>query len=82
MALAENQEAGAELGVIYGHCHPEIMDILQQYKARKIQRIIVLDSGIIPINEEKVERFSQFTNLPFQRKLCTLDNFLNLIENI
>jgi len=138
-ALAENQRPGVDLKVIYGHCHPEIMDILQQYNARKIgagnclealvgpreirrlndqgkafflsagwvnswekmfalgkkdydfdfktmfgdyKRIIVLDTGIIPIDEKKVEQFRQFTNLPVRRQFVTLDYLLNLIEQM
>jgi hypothetical protein len=137
--LADNQKAGAELKVIYGHCHPEIMQILHQYKAKKLEagnclealvgpeeimrlnnegkafflsagwvnnwekmfdlgkkdfdfdfksmfggykRIIVLDTGIIPIDEEKVDRFSKFTNLPVKRQHISLDYLLNLIKNI
>jgi hypothetical protein len=138
-ALEENHKARVELKVLYGHCHPEIMQILEHYDAKKIgagncleamvgpaeirrlnqeakafflsvgwvnnwgkmfamgrrdfgfdfnamfddyKRIIVFDTGIIPIDEEKVERFSTFTKLPVERKPITLDYFLNLIETI
>lgn len=138
-ALEEAQKTGAELKVIYGHCHPEMMDILKRYGAKKIRaknclqamigpqemrridreakaffltagwannvekmfalaekdfnmdmksmfssykRIIVLDSGIIPIDEEKVQRFSTFTGLPVERRHITLDYLLNLVESI
>ncbi len=137
-ALEENKKTGTELKVLYGHCHPEIMAILEQYDAEKIQagnclealvgpeeimrlnnegtafflsagwvnnwekmfalgrkdfdfdfktmfdgykRIIVFDTGIIPIDEAKVEKFSKFTNLPVERKPITLDYFFNLIES-
>ncbi len=137
-ALDQNHKEGAELKVLYGHCHPQIMEILERYDAKKIdagncleamvgaeeimrlnqegtafflsvgwvnnwekmfalgrkdfnfdfktmfdgyQRIIVFDTGIIPIDEEKVERFSKFTKLPVERKPITLDHFFNLIEN-
>jgi hypothetical protein len=46
------------------------------------KRIIVLDTGIIPIDEEKVDRFSKFTNLPVKRQHISLDYLLNLIKNI
>ncbi len=138
-ALEEYQKTGAELRVLYGHCHPEIMEILDRYGAKKIQagncleamlgpeeimrlnnegtafflsagwvnnwekmfdlgkkdfdfdfksmfdgyrRIIVFDTGIIPIDEEKVERFSKLTKLPVERKHITLDYLLNLIKSI
>jgi hypothetical protein len=45
------------------------------------ERIIVFDTGIIPIDEAKVERFSKFTKLPVERKPITLDYFFNLIES-
>jgi hypothetical protein len=137
-ALEQNHKEGAELKVLYGHCHPQIMEILERYDAKKIdagncleamvgaeeimrlnqegtafflsvgwvnnwekmfalgkkdfnfdfktmfdgyKRIIVFDTGIIPIDEEKVERFSEFTKLPVERKPITLDYLLNLIES-
>jgi hypothetical protein len=42
-----------------------------QYK-----RIIVFDTGIIPVDEEKVRKFSAFTGLPVERRTITLDHFL------
>ena len=137
-ALDQKHKEGAELKVLYGRCHPQIMEILELYDAKKIdagncleamvgaeeimrlnqegaafflsvgwvnnwkkmfalgkkdfdfdfktmfagyQRIIVFDTGIIPIDEEKVERFSEFTKLPVERKPITLDYFFNLIES-
>ncbi|MCK4986360.1 MAG: DUF1638 domain-containing protein, partial [Desulfobacterales bacterium] len=35
-ALEENHKEGAELKVLYGHCHPQIMEILERYDAKKI----------------------------------------------
>jgi hypothetical protein len=138
-ALEENRKTGVELRVLYGHCHPEIMEILDRYGAKKIEagncleamvgpeeimrlnregtafflsvgwannwekmfalgkedfdfdfkpmfsaykRIIVFDTGIIPIDEVKVEQFSKLTNLPVVRKRITLDYLLNLIKSI
>ncbi len=138
-ALEENQKAGIELKVLYGHCHPEIMAILEKYDAKKIEagnclealvgpeeirrinnegtafflssgwvnnwekmfalgekdfnfdfksmfdgykRIIVFDTGLIPIDEEKVGRFSKLTNLPIERRHISLDYLLNLINRI
>ena len=138
-ALEQNHKAGLQIKVLYGHCHPEIRQILRRYDARKIgagncleamvgpaeirrlnqegkafflsvgwvnnwgkmfamgrrdfgfdfksmfdgyKRIIVFDTGIIPIDEEKVERFSTFTKLPVERKSITLDYFMNLVESI
>jgi hypothetical protein len=48
-----------------------------QYK-----RIIVFDTGIIPVDEEKVRKFSAFTGLPVERRTITLDHFLGLIKSI
>lgn len=130
---------GASIKVLYGHCHPDIMDILDRYKAKKIaagncleamvgpeevkrlneeatsfflsvgwvnnwekmfemgrkdfdfdfktmfdnyKRIIVFDTGVIPIDEEKVDKFSKFTGLPVERKIITLDRLLGLIKSI
>jgi hypothetical protein len=138
-ALEEAQKTGAELRVIYGHCHPDMTDILDRYGAKKIEagnciealvggeeiarldaeaktffltagwvnnvekifsagrkefnldvssmfaqykRIIVFDTGVIPIDEGKVEKFSKFTGLPVERRSITLKHLLGLIEEI
>lgn len=46
------------------------------------QRIVVLDTGIIPLDEEKMRKFSEFTRLPIERKAITLDYFLKLVQSI
>ncbi|MEK6672793.1 MAG: DUF1638 domain-containing protein [Nitrospirota bacterium] len=46
------------------------------------KRIVVLDTGIIPIDEGKILKFSEFTKLPVERKHITLDHLLRLIRNI
>lgn len=46
------------------------------------KRIVVLDTGVIPIDEDKVKKFSDFTGLPLERRTITLDRLLNLIEKI
>lgn len=46
------------------------------------KRIVVLDTGIIPIDEEKILKFSEFTKLPVVRKQITLDHLLSLIRDI
>lgn len=46
------------------------------------RRIVVLDTGIIPIDEEKILKFSEFTKLPVVRKQITLDHLLSLIKDI
>jgi len=138
-ALEKSKEAGKELRVLYGHCHPDMIEILERYRAKKLaagncleamigpeemirlnaeaksfflsvgwvnywekmfemgkedfnfdfktmfshyKRIVVLDTGIIPIDEEKIQKFSAFTGLPIERKTITLDYFLGLIKNI
>ena len=136
-ALEEHHNAGREIRVIYGHCHPDIQEILERYGAKRVaagncleamvgaeeirrlnaeatafflsagwvnawedmftlgkqdfnfdfasmfknyKRIIVFDTGVIPINEEKVNKFSEFTGLPVERRSITLDRLLNLIK--
>lgn len=138
-ALDKINAEGASIKVLYGHCHPEITEILDRYGAKKIaagncleamvgpeevkrlneeatsfflsagwvnnwekmfemgredfnfdfktmfnnyKRIIVFDTGVIPIDKEKVEKFSKFTGLPVERKAITLDRLLGLIKSI
>jgi hypothetical protein len=138
-ALEKNRIEGAAIKVLYGHCHPEIMDILERYGAKKLEagncleafvgqeevvrlnneaisfflsagwinnwetmfeagkkdfnfdfrsmfehykRILVFDTGVIPLDEEKVQRFSAFTGLPVERRHITLDHFLGLVKSV
>lgn len=46
------------------------------------RRIVVFDTGIIPVDEEKIRKFSEFTGLPVERKTITLDYFLGLVTGI
>jgi hypothetical protein len=138
-ALEEAARQGGELKVVYGHCHPEMRDILERYGAAKIEagncleafvgteevsrlnaeattfflsagwvnhwqdifslggatlgldfkemfvnykRIVVFDTGLIPIDETKVEAFSAFTGLPAEWRRITLDRFRKLLEDV
>ena len=138
-ALEKNRAEGVTMKVLYGHCHPDIMDILERYGAKKLaagncleafvgreeverlnneaisfflsagwinnwekmfeagkkdfdfnfrsmfehyKRILVFDTGVIPLDEIKVQRFSVFTGLPMERMSITLDHFLDLIKNL
>jgi hypothetical protein len=138
-ALGQEKETGAELRVIYGHCHPDMIEILERYGAKKLaagncleamvgpeemrrlnaeaatfflsagwvnnwermfemgkedfnfdfksmfgqyKRIVVFDTGVIPVDEEKIQKFSAFTGLPVERKTITLNYFLGLINNL
>ncbi len=138
-ALEKSREKGLEMRVIYGHCHPDIIEILNRYGARKLRarncleamvgreeierldkeaktfflsagwvkawedmfalgkkdfdfdfrsmfanykRIIVFDTGVIPIDEEKVRKFSEFTGLPVERRMISLDYLLDLVKAI
>ena len=138
-ALEDQRKEGTELKVLYGHCHPEIMEILKRYGAKKIdaancleaivgreeirkidaeaktffltagwvnnwegmfalgqadfnfdfstmfgkyKRVMVFDTGVIPIDEDKVEQFSRFTHLPVERRRISLDHLLELITSI
>ncbi|MDA8077785.1 MAG: DUF1638 domain-containing protein [Nitrospiraceae bacterium] len=137
--LEEHYLPGRRLKVIYGHCHPEIMEIVGRYGAQKIaagnclealvgaeeisrlnaeatsfflsvgwvnnweamftlgretlgfdfkdmfvhyKRIIVFDTGVIPIDEKKVEQFSGVTGLPVERKKIALDHLLDLLRRL
>lgn len=138
-ALEENRKPGAELKVLYGHCHPEMMEILDRYKAKKLaapnclaamagadeitriddegkafylttgwannweamfdkgkedfnfdfknmfsnyRRIVVFETGVTPIDEEKVRKLSELTGLPTERRKITLSHFLGLIKSL
>lgn len=48
----------------------------------RYRRIIVFDTGVISVNEDKVKLFSDFTGLPVERKIITLDHFFNLVNAI
>lgn len=137
--LKEHKKSRYPIRVLYGHCHPEIMEILDQYGARKIRagncleamvgseelmrlnseatsffltagwvnnweemfehvrrdfnfpvssmfdgykRIIVFDTGVIPIDREKVKRFSRFSGLPVEWRHISLDHFMKLISDV
>ncbi len=44
------------------------------------KRIVLFDSGVIPINEEKVRKMSDYTSLPVEKRHISLDRFMKLIE--
>lgn len=46
------------------------------------RRIVVFDTAIIPLDEEKIRAFSAFTGLPVERKAITLDYFLGLVGSL
>lgn len=138
-ALSEVDKAGAGIRVLYGHCHPDIIEILGKYGAEKIRagncleaiigaeeisrldaeaktffltagwvnnwenmfamgradfdfdfssmfrqykRIIVFDTGVIPLDDEKIRSFSEYTELPVERRMISLDHLLDLIKAI
>jgi hypothetical protein len=135
-ALEKLAGSGSKAKILYGHCHPEMSEILKKYGAERIKagncleaivgaeeisrldeeaktffltagwvnnweamfrmgeedfafdfrqmfssykRIIVFDTGVIPLDEEKVRRFSEFTRLPVERHPITLDHFLRIV---
>jgi hypothetical protein len=137
--LEGNKKPGVEIRVIYGYCHPEMSEILDQHGAKKIKaancleamvgpeelekldseaksfyltvgwannwekmfavgkedfnfdfksffssykRIVVFDTGIVPVDEAKVAMFSKFTSLPVERKRISLDRLYNLISSM
>jgi hypothetical protein len=45
------------------------------------RQVIVFETGILPVDEEKVKQFSRYANLPVRRERITLDYFFNLINN-
>ncbi len=138
-ALEKYQGDDKELKVLYGHCHPDIMEILEGYGAKKLnagncleamvgreeverlnaegtafflsagwvenwekmfeagkddfdfdfttmftnyERIVVFDTGVIPIDEDKIKAFSEFTKLPVVKKTISLDHLQALIDKI
>ncbi len=46
------------------------------------KRVVLFDTGVIPIDEEKVRRFVEFTGLPVERRMITLDRLFGLISAI
>jgi hypothetical protein len=46
------------------------------------KRVIVFDTGVIAIDENKVEQFSKLTNLPVERRRITLDHLVDLISGL
>jgi hypothetical protein len=48
-----------------------------QYK-----RIIVFDTGVIPLDNDKIRAFSEYTGLPVERRMISLDHLLGLIRAI
>ena len=46
------------------------------------KRIVVFDSGVSPINEEKVLRLSDYTSLPVEKLPLSLARFMKLIEDL
>lgn len=138
-ALEEHRRGDAELKVLYGRCHPEVMEIVERYGAKKLRaancleailgaeqmarlnregkafflsagwvenwqemfelgardfnfdfksllkgytRAVVIDAGVIPLDEEKIRAFSSFTGLPVERVSVSLRRFYRLIEEL
>jgi hypothetical protein len=44
------------------------------------KRIILFDTGVVPVDEEKVRKFSEFTGLPVERRMIGLDHLQRLVE--
>lgn len=53
----------------------DFKSMFQQYK-----RVLVFDTGVIPLDEEKIRKFSIFTGLPVEHRQVTLDRLLRLIQ--
>ena len=138
-ALEKASSAGGKLKVVYGHCHPDMAEILERYGASRIEagncleafvgpeevgrlnaeatsfflsagwvnhwedmfklgretlnfdfrdmfanykRIIVFDTGLIPIDRAKVDAFSEFTGLPVQWRKISLDRLRRLLDSV
>lgn len=54
-ALERSKASGAEIKVIYGHCHPEIMEILAEYGAKKLDAGNCLEALV---GAEEIERLN------------------------
>ncbi len=46
------------------------------------KRVILFDTGVIPIDEARAAAFSTFTGLPIERRKIGLDNLLALIRSV
>ncbi|MBA4373026.1 MAG: hypothetical protein C0402_09235 [Thermodesulfovibrio sp.] len=51
--------------------------MFSQYK-----RIIVFDTGVIPLDDDKIRLFSEFTGLPVERRMISLDHLLGLVSEL
>jgi len=54
------------------------LDFSSMFKDYK--RVIVFDSGVIPIDEDMVAAFSRFTGLPVERRAISLDRLSRLLD--
>ncbi len=43
-ALEESKERGAEIRVFYGYCHPDMLKIMEQYGAKKIDAVNCIEA--------------------------------------
>jgi hypothetical protein len=49
---------------------------------RQYKRIIVFDTGVIPLQEDKIRAFSEYTGLPVERRRIGLEHLLSLIGSV
>jgi len=57
--------------------HFDFSSMFGQYK-----RVMVFDTGVIPIDQQKVEQFSRLTKLPVECRRISLEHFLGLITRV
>jgi hypothetical protein len=46
------------------------------------RRIVVFESGVIPIDKGKVDAFSRFAGLPVERRRISLDHLHKVVSSI
>lgn len=46
------------------------------------RRAVVFETGLIPIDEEKLGKFSRFTGLPVERRTISLEHFESLLDRL
>ncbi|MGD1074539.1 MAG: DUF1638 domain-containing protein [Thermodesulfovibrionales bacterium] len=60
----------------------EDLDLDFKSMFRSYERIVVFDTGVIPINEEKVLKFREFSGLRIERRRITLDHLFGLLRDM
>jgi hypothetical protein len=60
----------------------EDFDFDFQAMFRPYERVLVFETGVIPIDEVKLQRFKLFTRLPVERTTISLDHLVAQLQNV